>query len=678
MSLIDTLLRDLLFIPSHHQRNISKSRAICLVHNDWIQSVRQKNLHDIKWTRDIGRDDAALLLAPSHQKLPRNWNRVCIKVIKKSDAHCKRLFNGPFYNATPVSTCMEHLVQNARENFRNLWTSAHVTYSNEDVDMLHRAEDQFSNVVQTYLQRMNPNIYITIPDNREDHVFSKQLSCLHGNNTIPILAVIETVSVFFVVQPYIPCCLRDIVCYSPAIFDTSHAKSLFVLYQILQAMTDYHKLGLRAGVLNLQNIRVDDKLWVHCTSVQLSHLMNDTVRNNISTSNSSTSVLNIEDNEKPCTRTLTDSNSSPFKSISECSIEDSFRQTRSISRLSDCENYLDDASDVMNQFQFLDIPLESLAKLTEDWVHHRINNFKYLMYLNHLAGRRLGDPNHHPVLPWVMDFTSSHSGLRNLSMSKFRINKGDSQLDFTFEAMAELGDDGEHIPHHVSDVLSDITYYVYKSRKTPKHLLCSYVRTKWVPNEYPQNIERLYQWTPDECIPEFFTDPTIFSSIHEDLPDLELPNWCTSAPEFVEKHMAMLESEQVSINLNNWIDLTFGYKLSGSSAVKSKNVYLQLVDQHNNLTNHGVVQLFSHPHPHRLSSDKTLSLLPVRVKQTELMPGGQTSERDAVQTESPKIKLPVDFDPTAVLDHFEALHSFASETTECLPPSTQKEKVKQT
>ena len=409
---------------------------------------------------------------------------------------------------------------------------------------------------------MNPSIYITIPDNKGDQISTNQSSCLQGNNTIPILAVIETVSVFFVVQPYIPSSLRDIVCYSPAIFDTSHAKSLFVLYQVLQAMIDCHRLGLRAGELNLQNIRVDDKLWVHCTSVQLSPLMNNTVSKNISASDTSASVLDIDENEKPCNRSRTDSSTSPFKSISEGSAKDNFNRTRSLSRLSASENFLEDASEVMNQFQFLDIPLESLAKLTEDWVHHRINNFKYLMYLNHLAGRRLGDPNHHPVLPWVMDFTSSNSGFRNLSMSKFRLNKGDSQLDFTFEAMAELGDDGEHIPHHVSDVLSDITYYVYKSRRTPKHLLCSYVRTKWVPNEYPLSIERLYQWTPDECIPEFFTDPTIFSSIHEDLPDLELPSWCTSAAELVERHMAMLESEQVSVNLNNWIDLTFGYKVN--------------------------------------------------------------------------------------------------------------------
>ena len=67
----------------------------------------------------------------------------------------------------------------------------------------------------------------------------------------------------------------------------------------------------------------------------------------------------------------------------------------------------------------------------------RLSNFDYLMLLNYHAGRRLGDPNNHPILLWVMDFSERNGALHDLSSLKHRLTKGDHQLDFTYQTALE-------------------------------------------------------------------------------------------------------------------------------------------------------------------------------------------------------------------------------------------------
>ncbi|XP_032901786.1 WD repeat-containing protein 81 [Amblyraja radiata] len=372
-------------------------------------------------------------------------------------------------------------------------------------------------------------------------------------NLLPAHALLETTEALYLVQQ-LPCyTLRDAVTFSPAKLAGSHAKVLFVLYQALQALRACHREGLAVGGLTLAHLALDEKLF---TQVR----------------------LNLGD----------------YEGDDDDEEEEEEEQQQPEEEEAGA---LEPSSEPRD-----------LRELVTSWVQGRVSNFAYLMGVNRLAGRRSGDPNYHPVLPWVVDFSSPHGGFRDLRKSKFRLTKGDKQLDFTYkmarEALwAEAGGPGArvHVPHHIPDVLSDITYYVYTARRAPRALLCRHVRAQWEPHEYPGSVERMAAWTPDECIPEYYSQPALFQSLHPDMADLQLPAWCTQGPAaFVAAHRRLLESREVSQELHHWLDLTFGYRLSGREAVRAKNICLPLVDAHTHLTCYGVVQLFDQPHPQRM------------------------------------------------------------------------------
>ena len=49
-----------------------------------MTSLRQRKIKELKHAAQFSRSDALLFLAPSYEKLPASWTRVCVKVISKS------------------------------------------------------------------------------------------------------------------------------------------------------------------------------------------------------------------------------------------------------------------------------------------------------------------------------------------------------------------------------------------------------------------------------------------------------------------------------------------------------------------------------------------------------------------------------------------------------------------
>lgn len=292
----------------------------------------------------------------------------------------------------------------------------------------------------------------------------------------PVLAIVENKDFVFVFERFTPHSLQDALNYSPAVFLKSHTNLNFLLYQIHSVLMTLMK----------HNIQVNPYLVPEHFK-----LYNGTLWTGLSVFDAvwpiKPSALKTAENSKPI-----------FKIY----------------------------SGVNTNLKDEHIILESkLSWFTHEWVNCRLSNFDYLIILNKLSGKKFGEPMNHPVFPWVTDFTVPYGGYRDLKKTKFRLNKGDSQLDATYSAGVFNSSYGfgmmqNPVQHHVSDVLSDITYFIYHARQTSKEVLCQHVRPRWVPGEYPADVQRMYSWTPDECIPEFYYDPKIFKSIHSDLTDL--------------------------------------------------------------------------------------------------------------------------------------------------------------
>ncbi|KAG0044558.1 hypothetical protein BGZ83_010233 [Gryganskiella cystojenkinii] len=411
-------------------------------------------------------------------------------------------------------------------------------------------------------------------------------------NIASATVILESDSAYFCVSPHRLggatglTTLQDLLRFNPGNLNTSLKKG-FLVYQLLKGVKGLHENGLIHGCLRPSNVYIDENLWITLSGIKCSVPY----------------VSTIKGKEKSQAHSQ------------ELSIPKAIQEESTVMR----------------------------------WAKGEISNFTYLMILNHAAGRRPGDPNVHPIFPWVTDFTGSkvQHGWRDFTKTKFRLNKGDEQLDVTFDGP---------IPHHITDILSDITYYVYMARQIPIPVLCQFVRSKYEANEYPSSIRRLYEWTPDECIPEFYTDPNIFKSIHSDMPDMALPQWAETPEDFIRIHKQALESEYVSAHLHEWIDLTFGFRLSGKGAVESKNVALSLFPGQSAFMKHGIIQLFTDPHPQRTTNwsfSKTEYLKSQSIPQTDLERSSKITKRRNLyrpQTDRPQFVEKVSemlFRPTA-------------------------------
>ncbi|XP_040002609.1 lipopolysaccharide-responsive and beige-like anchor protein [Xiphias gladius] len=239
------------------------------------------------------------------------------------------------------------------------------------------------------------------------------------------------------------------------------------------------------------------------------------------------------------------------------------------------------------------------SNMTQRWQRREISNFEYLIFLNTISGRTFNDLNQYPVFPWVITNYDSDeldltlpSNFRDLSKPIGALNPKRAAF---FSDRYESWEDDQvpkfHYGTHYSTSSFTMMWLLRIEPFTTFFLnfqggkfdhadrTFSSVSRAW------RNCQRD---TSDvkELIPEFYYFPEMFVNansynlgVMEDgtvVSDVELPPWAKSPEEFVRINRLALESEFVSCQLHQWIDLIFGYKQQGPEATRALNVFYYL------------------------------------------------------------------------------------------------------
>ncbi|GIY61707.1 lysosomal-trafficking regulator [Caerostris darwini] len=250
-----------------------------------------------------------------------------------------------------------------------------------------------------------------------------------------------------------------------------------------------------------------------------------------------------------------------------------------------------------------------VSYLTQLWRESAITNFEYLTQLNRLAGRSFNDLMQYPVFPFILaDYTSSYLNLldpsvyRNLEkpvavQHKYREKFYQDTYDLLKEqtvgpfSNVELPISGPY--HYGSHYSNSGTVLHFLIRLLPyTYSFIKYQDNNFdIPDRAFHSIDTSWQLvtkdsTSDvkELIPEFFfLSEFLCNQNGFDLGvrqsgirvnDVLLPPWCKQNPRlFILIHRQALESETVTKNIHNWIDLVFGYKQTGEAAIKAINVF---------------------------------------------------------------------------------------------------------
>eukprot|EP00826_Nyctotherus_ovalis_P045800 TRINITY_DN5101_c0_g1_i1.p1 TRINITY_DN5101_c0_g1~~TRINITY_DN5101_c0_g1_i1.p1 ORF type:complete len:756 (+),score=110.20 TRINITY_DN5101_c0_g1_i1:92-2269(+) len=263
------------------------------------------------------------------------------------------------------------------------------------------------------------------------------------------------------------------------------------------------------------------------------------------------------------------------------------------------------------------------SKFTDQWVKGVISNFKYLTLLNKYSGRSFHDINQYPVFPWLItNFTSSSIDLNSKEIYR--------SLDTTVAGMTELKQEAAN-DRVISLVKSPVEQYQFEGHYLPPSAVVGYMwrvepysslASSYSGYEHFKKI-MLYDikssWNNGlqdindnkELVPEFYYLPEIFYNhnmhsfgnerIKEGVDRVIMPVWAKTPHEFVQANAKALESNEVSSELDKWIDLVFGVK---QQDFRSYNMFKLSKEAHGENDGVNPINLFREKHPQKVLKAK--------------------------------------------------------------------------
>ena len=236
---------------------------------------------------------------------------------------------------------------------------------------------------------------------------------------------------------------------------------------------------------------------------------------------------------------------------------------------------------------------EVLDKSYDKWTSGYLNTYSYIMILNTISGRTYNDIAQYPVYPWIIS---------NYSTNELDLTDPSSYRDFTYPIYAQdeetrenlkgkyesFEEDQKEFKYHSGSHYSNagfVCYYLIRIK--PFSQLAAEVQGEFfdTPDRLFFNIAGFYKVSEkyQELIPDVFNLPEIFlntnnfyfglNSDNKNINNVLLPPWASYSPRLFCKILRKsLESQFVSMNINNWIDLIFGYKQKGSDGEKCYNI----------------------------------------------------------------------------------------------------------